>query len=217
MTDDQSAVIAFLTDPATHGGVAPVRIDTHGAVLVLAGETAYKLKRAVVYPFLDYGTLPKRRAALEEELAINRPLAPSIYREVLAITRGPDGRLRLGSEGEAVDYVLCMNRFDENQTLDRVVSRRSLTEVEVDLLAAAIAAAHEAAPPADAATWIADLATYIRQNDEALRGFPELIAAEDVDRLTAAASMSTSLSVRGRRDTTWSRVCRSSKRFMQST
>jgi aminoglycoside phosphotransferase family enzyme/predicted kinase len=187
MTDDQSAVIAFLTDPATHGGVVPMRIDTHGAVVVLAGETAYKLKRAVVYPFLDYGTLPKRRAALEQELAINRPLAPSIYREVLAVTQGPDGRFRLGGEGDVVDYVLCMNRFDERQTLDQVVSRRPLTEREVDMLAAAIATAHGAAPPADAATWIGDLATYIQQNDEALRGFPELIAAEDVDRLTAAA------------------------------
>ena len=48
ITEDQSAVIVFLSDPATHGGTGPVkRIDTHGAIVFLVGDLAYKLKRAV--------------------------------------------------------------------------------------------------------------------------------------------------------------------------
>jgi aminoglycoside phosphotransferase family enzyme len=51
--DDQSAQIALLMDPATHGGARPRRIDTHGAVVVLAGDRVLKLKRAVRFPILD--------------------------------------------------------------------------------------------------------------------------------------------------------------------
>lgn len=188
VVEDQSEVIGFLTAPATHGGRRPVRIDTHGAVIVLAGADAWKMKRAVVYPFLDYGTLARRRAALEAEFAINLPLAPDIYRGVVPVTRAPDGALRLGGDGPAVEYLLRMARFDETATLDCVVARRPLQPAEIDQLAAAIVAAHGAAPPADAALWIADLGDYIKQNDAALRGVPELGDATAVDRLTTAAT-----------------------------
>jgi aminoglycoside phosphotransferase family enzyme/predicted kinase len=185
--EDQSAVIGFLLSPATHGGIRPARIDTHGAVVVLAGPDAYKLKRAVVFPFLDFGTLQRRRAALESELAINRPLAPGIYRAVLPVTRDPAGALRFGGEGPVVDYVLSMARFDEQATLDRVIARRPLTVAEIDQLAAAIVAAHAAAPQADADAWIADLGVYIDQNDAALRDFAELGPPQAVDALTRSA------------------------------
>jgi aminoglycoside phosphotransferase family enzyme/predicted kinase len=185
--EDQSAVMAFLMSPATHGGTTPLRIDTHGAVVTLAGPDAYKLKRAVVFPFLDYGTLAKRRAALEAELAINRPLAPQVYREVVAVTRGPGGGLRFGGDGPVVDYVLHMARFDEQATLDHIVARRPLAPDEVDQLAAAIVSAHAAAPPADAAAWIADLGVYLAQNDAALREFAELGPPAAIDALTVAA------------------------------
>jgi aminoglycoside phosphotransferase family enzyme len=62
-TPSQEAVFAFLADPATHAGAAVKRIDTHAAAVFLAGERAFKVKRAVRFPFLDYSTLEKRRAA----------------------------------------------------------------------------------------------------------------------------------------------------------
>src|SRR5438105_10502688 len=85
--DSQDAVFALLSDPATHGGDAVRRIDTHAASVFLAGERAYKVKRAVRFPFLDYSTLAKRKAACEAELAVNRPFAPQIYLAVVPITR----------------------------------------------------------------------------------------------------------------------------------
>lgn len=185
--EDQSQVIALLMAPATHGGQQPRRIDTHGAIVVLAGQRAYKLKRAVVYPFLDYGTRERRRHALDTELLINRPLAPTVYDAVLPVTRSAGGELELGGRGEAVDYVLAMHRFDEEQTLDRVVARRALDDAEVDALATAVLAAHAAAPAADGEAWIADLGAYVTQNEVALCACPEVAEAPAMVALAAAA------------------------------
>ena len=67
--DTQEPVLALLGDPATHGGQAVRRIDTHAASVFLAGERAFKIKRAVRFPFLDFSTLEKRKAACEAEVA----------------------------------------------------------------------------------------------------------------------------------------------------
>src|SRR5712692_1290863 len=91
--ESQEAIFALLADPATHGGAAVKRIDTHAAAVFLAGSRAFKVKRAVHFPFLDYSTLDRRKRACEAELEINKPFAPDIYRRVTPITRAGDGRL----------------------------------------------------------------------------------------------------------------------------
>src|SRR5262249_7286818 len=116
----QEAVFALLGEPATHGGTAVKRIDTHAASEFLAGDRAFKVKRAVRFPFLDYSTLAKRKSACEAELRINQPFAPEIYRRVVAITREADGALKLDGAGTAVEWAVEMHRFDENATLDRL-------------------------------------------------------------------------------------------------
>ena len=58
--DSQEPVFALLADPATHGGAEVKRIDTHAASVFLAGARAFKVKRAVRFPFLDFSTLEKR-------------------------------------------------------------------------------------------------------------------------------------------------------------
>jgi aminoglycoside phosphotransferase family enzyme len=83
--DSQQEVFALLGDPSTHGAAAR-RIDTHTASVFLAGDRAYKVKRSVRFPFLDYSTLAYRKAACEAELAVNRPFAPQIYEGTLPIT-----------------------------------------------------------------------------------------------------------------------------------
>ena len=92
-TDSQADVLAFLADPAAHGGQKVRRIDTHAASVFLAGERALKVKRAVRFAFLDYSTLGKRRQACEAELVVNAPYAPEIYRGVVPITREAGGTL----------------------------------------------------------------------------------------------------------------------------
>ena len=60
---DQSEVAAFLAHPESFGVERVARIETHGAMVFLAGEQAYKIKRAVAYPYMDFSTLEKRRQA----------------------------------------------------------------------------------------------------------------------------------------------------------
>src|SRR5512137_949836 len=102
----QQAVIDFLSDPANHGGAPVKRIDTHAASVFLAGERALKIKRAVRFPFLDFSTLAKRKAACEAEIAVNRAFAPSIYRGEVPITREPNGQLAIGGKGEPVEWAV---------------------------------------------------------------------------------------------------------------
>src|SRR5262245_4436575 len=103
---DQAAVIAFLADPATHGGAPVERIDTHASIVFLASERAFKLKRAVRFSYLDYSTPALREQACRTELALNRRTAPELYEEVCPIARAADGRLSIGGSGAAVDSVV---------------------------------------------------------------------------------------------------------------
>ena len=123
---DQTEVVAFLMRPESYGGTASrvERIDTHGAMIFLAGERAYKLKRAVKLPYLDFSTLDKRRAVCERELELNRRTAKSLYLDVLCIRRGPDGGLHFGADGEPVDWVVVMKRFPQEAVLDRMSAAR---------------------------------------------------------------------------------------------
>src|SRR5687767_4509151 len=95
----QDEVFAFLGDAASHGGAETSRCDTHAAAVFLAGGRAYKVKRAVRFPFLDYSTFENRRSACEAELDVNRRFAPELYRRVVPVTREPDGRLALDGQG----------------------------------------------------------------------------------------------------------------------
>src|SRR5215510_10764964 len=130
----QQEVFAFLADAATHGGGAVQRVDTHAASVFLAGERAFKVKRAVRSPFLDYSTLAKRKAACDAEIAINRRLAPQLYRRVVAIARAADGRLQLGGQGEVVEWAVEMQRFDESQTLDHLAAAARIDAALADAL-----------------------------------------------------------------------------------
>src|SRR5450755_3742291 len=97
--------------------VGPDRVDvreTHISWVFLAGNRAYKLKKALVLPFLDYGTPQRRREMCREEVRLNRRLAPDLYLGVRAVAAGADG-LVLAAEDHprAVDYLVEMRRYDE--------------------------------------------------------------------------------------------------------
>jgi aminoglycoside phosphotransferase family enzyme len=102
----QDAVFELLGNPETYGvaGAAkPVtRYQTHAAFVFLAGDRAYKVKRAVRYPFLDFSSLDKRKAACAAELDINRKFAPRLYHRIVPITRQGDGTLALDGDDEPV-------------------------------------------------------------------------------------------------------------------
>ena len=77
----QADVVAFLKSPDSYPA-QPQSVDvieTHAAMVFLAGNEAYKIKKPVKLPYLDFSTLEKRKATCETELNINRPHAPMIY------------------------------------------------------------------------------------------------------------------------------------------
>jgi uncharacterized protein len=180
----QEAVFRFLADPKTHGLSEPVeRVDTAGAVVFLVGANAYKVKRAVKFPFMDLSTLDKRREACEAEIEVNRASAPQIYLAALPITR--HGRtLALGGDGEIVEWVAHMRRFDENATLDRIADRGGVPDAIIDRLALAVRRMHARAPIKDGARAAHALETYIEQNRAAFAERPDLFDPPTAGKLT---------------------------------
>jgi aminoglycoside phosphotransferase family enzyme/predicted kinase len=187
MSDEaQQPVIDFLGDAGSHGGVPVKRIDTHAALVFLAGDRVLKIKRAVRFPFLDFSTLGKRRAACEAEIKVNRAFAPAIYRGAVPITRDSAGRLAVSGKGEPVEWAVEMRRFDENQTLDRLAEAGRIDEALADRLGRAVAAAHRVAPTVTNAHFTETLAGIIAQNETELAAEPDLFSLEDLRALAAA-------------------------------
>jgi aminoglycoside phosphotransferase family enzyme/predicted kinase len=144
-TDDQSDVIAFLTSLGMHAGSSVERIDTHTAIVFLTRDRAYKLKRAVRFDYLDFSTVERRHAFCDAEVRLNRRTAPGIYRRVVAVTRERDGSLALGGSGLPVDWLVEMNRFDQEALFDRLAAASRLDPELMGPLAAAIADFHRSA------------------------------------------------------------------------
>src|SRR5246127_816873 len=144
MLDDQQDIIAFLSDPSSYGtGVDRVEIiETHASLLFLAGDRAYKLKRAVKYPYLDFSTAERRKRACEAELALNRRTAPAIYLEIRGIGRTPTGDLAFSSSDGAIDWVVVMRRFDQALLFDALARSGGLTAQLMDALADSVASFH---------------------------------------------------------------------------
>src|SRR5262245_57668678 len=123
---DQTAVIDFLASPAAHGGAAVERLDTHSAIVFLTADTAWKLKRAVKFDYLDFSTVDRRKAMCDAEVRLNRRTAPALYRGVVPIAQASDGSLTIGGQGPAVDWLVEMRRFDQEDLLDRRADRGRL-------------------------------------------------------------------------------------------
>jgi aminoglycoside phosphotransferase family enzyme len=143
--DGQQRLVAALSDPALFGpecrGVTV--LETHISYVLLTGQHAYKLKKAVDLGFLDFTTLAARRFYCDEELRLNRRLAPALYLDVVAIT-GTVDRPVIGGSGPALEYAVKMREFAQEDLASRVLARDEFTPGDVDALAAMVAAFHAA-------------------------------------------------------------------------
>ena len=186
----QDEVIRFLSDPASYpGGTSSVdTIATHASIIFLAGEHAYKLKRAVRYSYLDYSTPELRRAACQAELTLNRRTAPALYLSVAAIRRAPDGALGFDGPGEPIDWVVVMRRFPQEALLSHLAERGGLTDRLAFDLADQVAAFHADAAVEPGHGGTAGIAAVIRINDENLRRSPpQGVSVADIDQLRDAS------------------------------
>jgi uncharacterized protein len=185
--DDQAATLAFLSEPASYGlpSGAVRRIDTHLSAVFLAGEFAYKLKRAVTLPFVDFATLEQRHAACAAELAVNRRTAAALYLDIRAIRKSGD-RLAFGDAGEIVDWVVVMRRFPDDALWDARAAAGKIAPDDVRDLADAVASFHAAAEIVPTHGSVADLDWTRAGNAVDLVRFFEGAACAALDANTAA-------------------------------
>ena len=144
----QRPIIDALSSPATYpprDGVETVEVrETHSAVVFLAGNRAYKMKKAVDYGFLDFTTLRKRRFFCYQELFLNQRAAPEIYREVRAVIPNGRGGYRIVAEENpaAVEYLVQMVRLPEDMMLNTRLERDEVTPEMMAELGRTVANVH---------------------------------------------------------------------------
>nr|WP_298726706.1 bifunctional aminoglycoside phosphotransferase/ATP-binding protein [uncultured Steroidobacter sp.] len=127
----------------------PVRelrlVETHISWVVLTGPRAYKVKKPVKLDFIDTSTLERRQQYCNEELRLNRRLAPELYLEVVPITR-QDGRARIDGTGPAIEYAVCLKQFPADAELPALLERRDVSLPEIVQLGETLAAFHMQTP-----------------------------------------------------------------------
>src|SRR6266852_6611209 len=127
--------VAFLSRTTSYA--PPVRRvtrhETHMSWVFLAGEAAYKLKKPLRFPYLDFSTLARREAACRAELTLNRRLAPTVYKAVMPVLWSSRG-LAIGGPGEIVDGLVAMRRLDRRQTLEYALQTGRLATWQLDRL-----------------------------------------------------------------------------------
>ncbi len=155
--DSLPPLISALRDGACfdHPTDTIVVLQTHISYVLLTGTYAYKIKKPVSLPFLDFSTLEFRRHYCEEELRINRRLASELYLGVVPITGTPETP-RVNGDGKAFEYAVKMIQFPNADRLDRVADRGELSEDQVRTLGRKIAGFHDTVAVADRNTPFAD-------------------------------------------------------------
>ncbi|HUO89109.1 MAG TPA: hypothetical protein VMU08_08040, partial [Rhizomicrobium sp.] len=107
---------------------------------------AYKLKKPIMLPYLDFSSVEKREAMCRAELALNRRMAESVYLDVVPLCATPAG-LRLAGEGPIVDWVVVMRRLDAELMLEAAILNRRAEVQHLEALAQALTHFYRRAPP----------------------------------------------------------------------
>ena len=123
--------------------VGEIRLrETHVSWVILTGDFSYKLKKPIKLEFLDMTSLSHRHLLCQEELRLNRRLAPDLYLDVVTVTRDAQG-LRVGGSGTIVDYAVKMRQFDASEELPSLLGRDEVSCAEIAELAERLARFHE--------------------------------------------------------------------------
>jgi aminoglycoside phosphotransferase family enzyme len=146
----EAAKVAFLSRPDSwpHRPAGVEVVQTHMSWVFLAGPRVYKLKKPVRTAFLDFSTLARRRAAVADELRLNRRLAPDVYLGKRALRMDAGGGLTLGPAGQVADWLVEMRRLPEDRTLHALIVAGRARPDDLGPLAAALVAFYRGLPPA---------------------------------------------------------------------
>src|SRR5581483_11413097 len=121
------------------------RVTTHISWVFLTERDVFKVKRPVDYGFVDYSTLERRRHFCEEEVRLNRRLAPDVYLGVVPVRAGPDGATLTG-DGPVVDYAVHMRRLPDAASAEARVRACTLGHEDLWRLAGTLARFYAGAP-----------------------------------------------------------------------
>jgi aminoglycoside phosphotransferase family enzyme len=140
------ALVEALLEPEAYPH-NPQRIElvhTQMSFLFLTGDYVYKVKKPVDLGYLDYTTLEKRRFFCHQEVQLNRRLSPDTYLKVASIVKRK-GQIRIGGEGETIEYAVKMRQLPREQMMDNLLSLNRVTEEMVVNVAEKLAAFHDKA------------------------------------------------------------------------
>ena len=174
---DNGMVVALRAHLQAMTGQPVELLETHISWILLSGSLAYKLKKPVRLPFLDFTELESRQRYCELELRLNQRLAPSLYLDVVPICGTVDSP-RIDGIGEPIDYAVCMRRFAARALLSEQLADGHLHEAQVEQLTRRLADFHHDAPAAERGSQF---------------GLPERISsavANVIDQLDAVATAS---------------------------
>lgn len=129
----------YLSPPSGESGKL---IQTHISYLLIFGQEVYKIKKPVNFGFLDFTSLEKRRYFCEEELRLNRRLAPHIYLDVTPVTLNEKGLVSLGGAGQVVEYAVHMKRLPEEGMLKRIIANPDFNPRLIDEIAQLLSQFH---------------------------------------------------------------------------
>lgn len=169
--EDQAEVLEFLENPVSYGmpdNMIVATTGTHISSVFLAGRRAFKLKRAVHLPYVDFSTAARRLAACHDEVRLNLRTAPMLYTGVRRITREADGRLAFDGQGELVDAVVEMTRFDQDDVFEERAVQGRLDPAVLTELARTVARAHDRADIIHRRSGAAGIAAVLDGNERAL-------------------------------------------------
>jgi aminoglycoside phosphotransferase family enzyme/predicted kinase len=184
----QRVLLDALIDSLQQQGEPARLIETHISWVVLGKAFAYKFKKALRLDFLDYATLDARRFYCQEEVRLNRRLAPGIYLGVASIT-GSRRQPRIGIDGDrpALEYAVKMRAFAQEALWDYRVLQALIAPREIDLLAAKLSTFYRGAAQAASASRWGTLETIAARSSDDLAEIVSLL--EDADDKSMAQAL----------------------------
>lgn len=129
---------------------------THTSYILLAGDFAYKVRKAVRFAFIDCSTAARRRALCQRELELNRRLSPDVYLAVVAIVQAGGGIIldqSSDSRADAMEFAVKMRRLRDDQRLDLMIKRNAASATNVTDIADTIKSFHAKTP--NTHSWVA--------------------------------------------------------------
>lgn len=174
-------LIQALLSPSRYpAGVAQLElVQTHISWVLLAGDVAYKIKKPVKLPFLDFSTLAQRQRYCADELRLNRRFAPDLYLDVVGIFNTPENPQWTGT-GAPIEYAVKMRRFDEASRLDRVCARGELLPEHLSDLAETLVTFHNSAEVAPMASRFGSASSILAPARDNFSDLSRLLPGTDV-------------------------------------